>query len=1005
MILLLEMYFCIKLLISSAMKISAKIWCISTLAILASLSATAQKYWQQKVDTRIDVTLDDQKHMLRGAIDIAYHNQSPDTLHFIYFHLYPNAYKSNQTAYAKQMSALGNASFAKTTPEERGFIDSLNFTVNQQKAGITYTTDIDVIKVLLPQPLLPNAQITITTPFRVKIPKTSSRLGHTDQSYQISQWFPKPAVYDQTGWHAFPYLNLGEYYSEFGCYNVNISVPDNYIVMATGNLNNSQENLWLDSLAQLPIDSLKTTTNTSSKTYKTLNFTEDNIHDFAWFADKNWIVRKSEFTIPENNQIVTAYACYFPDNKKGWQYSLDYIQNAIQGYSKYIGAYPYKTVKAVSGALEAGGGMEYPTITVIDPTNNPELTEQVIVHEVGHNWFYGVLGNNERDFPFMDEAINSYFEERIIRDNLKENVSQKVKLFSNLAYASLASADELTPLCSHSTAFKNLNYGIDVYLKGAKYFEWLQHYMGQTQFDAAMKAYFDEWKYKHPQPEDLQVILQKHTDKPINWFFEDAITNAMAPDFKVSKIKTNNAVPQLKITNINQINSPVALTLWQNKKLTDTIWTTPFKQSTVLQLPKGTTTAIIDQHLTPDYLSSNNSSCKKLRIRGFAGLNTKDAYSIWLAPSLGYNTSDGFMLGGLIHNLSAPFERLQYAFAPMYGFSSKQFVYTGFASYAQPIRNGVFKEAIYTLESKRFSTTERKPEADPSLHYTKIALTASLKFRPKNYATQTEQFLNIKLYNILNQYAQYRRDPADSNNYLRSVHNEDPQWFVKLQYVVSNQRKFNPFDAKITAILNKDAQKFTAEGTYKINYNASKKGVTIRGFMGIVMQSEANANAYNPAGLLSLSNSGWNDYLYDETYIGRFNNTGFASRQVSITEGGFYMTTPLYANAIGLSNSALFAVNLKVDIPKTPLAIFGNLGYTATTEDFNSDAEKVQYEAGIELNIAKGFTLAAPILLSKDFRDYRTFIVGKNAFFKTLAFRMDLGNINWGRAPLKLIAN
>lgn len=985
-----------------------KFLAITALATLGQFSVWAQKTWQQKVDTKIEVTLDDEQHMLRGSTTMEYYNQSPDTLHFIYFHIYPNAYKNNQTAYAKQMMATGDNAFMKTLPTEKGFIDSLSFTVNQQKTGIVYTTDIDVIKVMLPQPLLPNSKITIATPFRVKIPKTSSRLGHNNQSYQISQWFPKPAVYDKNGWNAFPYLNLGEFYSEFGSYDVNISVPENYIVMATGNMNNRKEQLWLDSLAQLPIDSFTNTAIKSDTVYKTLNFTEDDIHDFAWFADKNWIIRKSEFIVPENGQSVTAYACFFKDNKKGWSQSLDYIQNAILGYSKYIGAYPYKTVKAVSGALEAGGGMEYPTITVIDPINNPELVEQVIVHEVGHNWFYGILGNNERAYPFMDESINSYYENRIIQDNKKENTSSKENVFSNMAYATLASANELTPLCSHSTAFKHLNYGMDVYLKGAKYFDWLKNYMGQQQFDAAMQDYFQTWKYQHPQPEDLQKILQKHTDKPINWFFEDAIESAMAPDFKVSKIKENNGVQQVKVTNINQINSPVALTLWQNDKLTDTVWTVPFKKTTLLQLPQGIDKVTIDQQLTPDYLASNNSSCKKLRIRAFAGLNTKEAYSVWLAPSLGYNTSDGFMLGGLIHNLSAPFERLQYAFAPMYGFSSKQFVYTGFVSYSQPIKQGAFKEVRYSLESKRFSTTEWSKDADPSLQYTKVAGAVSFKFRPKDYFTQTEQFLNIKLYNIHTQSANYRRNPVDST-INRSVRNNDPQWFAKIQYHLTNQRKFNPFDFKVTGILNKDAQKLTVEGTYKINYNASKKGITLRGFVGYVNQSEAAINSHNPAGLLALSNHGWNDYLYDETYIGRFNNTGFAARQVSVTEGGFYMTTRLYSREIGLSNNVLLAANLKIDIPRTPLALFGNLGYTATKDDFNKydselDEIKVQYEAGIELSLGKVFTIAAPIFLSQELRDYRTGIVGKNAFFKTLAFRINLSNINWGRAPLKLLS-
>jgi hypothetical protein len=185
---------------------------------LGSIAANAQKaYWQQKVDNDITVTLDDKAHMLRGYINITYTNNSPDTLRFIYFHLYPNAYSSDRTAYEKQTVENGSTDHYFSDEEDRGFIDSIKFSVSgssggeMKAAGIIATKDPDIVRLILPEPLLPGGGLRIETPFRVKIPLTFSRLGHTDQAYHISQWFPKPAVYDSKGWHPIPYLDQGEF--------------------------------------------------------------------------------------------------------------------------------------------------------------------------------------------------------------------------------------------------------------------------------------------------------------------------------------------------------------------------------------------------------------------------------------------------------------------------------------------------------------------------------------------------------------------------------------------------------------------------------------------------------------------------------------------------------------------------------------------------------------------------------------------------------------------------
>ena len=170
------------------------------------------EYFQQDVKYEIEVTLNDKDHSLSGFEKIEYTNNSYDTLDFIWFHLWPNAYKNDSTAFAKQQIRMNNMRFANSEKIDRGYIDSLNFVVDGIKADLIQHPEwIDVCKIILPNKLLPNQSVLIETPFFIKLPLVFSRLGHSGQHYEITQWYPKPAVYDHKGWHEMPYLNMGEF--------------------------------------------------------------------------------------------------------------------------------------------------------------------------------------------------------------------------------------------------------------------------------------------------------------------------------------------------------------------------------------------------------------------------------------------------------------------------------------------------------------------------------------------------------------------------------------------------------------------------------------------------------------------------------------------------------------------------------------------------------------------------------------------------------------------------
>jgi hypothetical protein len=446
------------------------------------------QYWQQQVNHTIDVTLDDKNHTLDGFERIEYINNSPDTLHFIWFHLWPNAYKNDRTAFSDQLLENGNTKFYFSGKEEKGYINRLDFKVN----GITATVEdhpqhIDIVKILLPAPLAPGAKTLITTPFHVKLPFNFSRGGHDGQTYQLTQWYPKPAVYDRNGWHPIPYLDQGEFYSEFGDYDVRINVPEGYIVAATGE---RQEGEFKN------------------------QYRQSRVHDFAWFADKNFIVDKDTLALP-SGRIINLASYYTPGHKEFWSTSIKTSKEAILFYSREVGEYPYNSLSVIQGPASFGGGMEYPTITVIAPTSGRRELDLTIAHEIGHNWFYGILASNERKHPWMDEGLNSFYDQKFAERYGPSTQEQR------LLFETMATEKTDQPIATPSEEFSEMNYYLTAYYKTAEWMRYLESILGPDQFRRSMQEYYNRWKFAHPSPEDFKASLEsasgRNLDSAFSW--------------------------------------------------------------------------------------------------------------------------------------------------------------------------------------------------------------------------------------------------------------------------------------------------------------------------------------------------------------------------------------------------------------------------------------------------------------------------------------------------------
>ncbi|SER39713.1 hypothetical protein SAMN04488023_108134 [Pedobacter rhizosphaerae] len=495
---------------------------------LISLSLFAQQnYWQQHLSYNIDVSLNEKDKTLQGSEKIVYKNNSPSTLNFIWFHIWPNAYKNESTALFQQ---IRNDSSRKEKLKNvtYGSIEGLNFKVN----GKTATTEvhsnpqyIDVIKVMLPAPLNPGDSIDISTDFKVKLPSYFSRSGYADTEFMITQWYPKPAVFDKDGWHEFPYLDMGEFYSEYADYKVNITVPGNYVVGATGTLQNVGElekykSIGAKNAAKRDGKPVLYQATDKNKT-KTLSYVMNNVPDFAWFADQDLVIQYDTVKLA-SGKIVDAFSYYHNKPKTLWVNSIDYIKDATKRYSNWIGEYQYPVVQAIEGPKNnSSGGMEYPTITLItSPDAKVSSLDGVIAHEVGHNWFMSILGSNERIHTWQDEGLNTYFQFRyeaekyransIFGDAIPENVKAlPADKFLNAIYGAVSgipmkSAIE-TPAANFATSDE---YGMISYVKTALWLYILESSVGREKMDKAFQNYFNEWKHKHPTPADLKASFE-----------------------------------------------------------------------------------------------------------------------------------------------------------------------------------------------------------------------------------------------------------------------------------------------------------------------------------------------------------------------------------------------------------------------------------------------------------------------------------------------------------------
>ena len=922
------------------------------LTLLASF-ANAQ-YWQQKVDYTIAVSLNAKEKTLDGKASILYTNNSPDTLYYIWFHLWPNAYRSDKTAFSEQMLENGNTRFYFSSREEKGYINRLDFKVEGITARMEdHPSHMDIIKIILPHPLAPGEQKTITTPFHVKLPYNFSRSGYHNNSFQVTQWYPKPAVYDKDGWHPMPYLDQGEFYSEFGTFDVTISLPQNLVVAATGNLQDEEEKAWLKSRtfkvaeASKPkkITSKKPVTTGVSKKIseevfssqtKTLRYIQENVHDFAWFASPDYVVAFDTINIEE--RAVEVFAFYEPGNEETWKDATNYAKEAIQFFSEQVGSYPYNVASIVQGPEGYAGGMEYPTITIISPHLESKDLDIVIAHEIGHNWFYGILASNERMHPWMDEGLTSFYEQKYETKKYGAPSNEVLLLQQTRA---VRRTDQ--PISTSSGDLSYLNYGLSAYYKAAAWFEMIEAKLGSERFNLLIKEYFTTWKFKHPSPSNLTGMIAKYLPSDSSFY----------------------------------------LSLLDKKGIL------PYHQPRGFQF-----VSVFKKNSIKNYLQNPAENI------------------VFVSPAIGSNHYDKFMLGALITNYKLPPTKFNFLAIPLYAFGSKQFTGLGKLNYSIH-SDGLIRKTDFFINASMFARDDFADTAGRkiTMNFKKLVPGVRFTLGEKNARSTVRKQIQWKTFFIDEEFLSIRRDTifdgADTNLIFRYLKPSENRYLNQLQFTYENFRALYPFRIQLQVEQSTDFIRPTLTTTYFFNY-AKKGGLSLRFFAGKFIylgEKDIFKRFENERYHLNLTGpNGYEDYTYSNYFMGRNEFEGISSQQIIMRDGAFKVRTDLLANKVGKTDDWLLSLNLSSTVPdninplnvlpvKIPLSVFFDLGTYAEPWQRNSDADRFLYNAGLQLSLFAGsLDIYIPIAYNKVFGDYIKSTIPDNRFLKTISFSINFLN-------------
>lgn len=595
-------------------------------------------YWQNRADYRINAALNEKKNEVTATVILEYKNNSPQQLRYIWLQLDQQLFNDTSRGHAK-MPATGHSRYGDANSDFKGGFrfQSVTLMNGQTESKANYIITDTRMQVRLDKPLAAKGgELKLKMTYTFTIPqygadRTGILTTRNGNIFSVAQWYPRMCVFDDIrGWNTDPYLGAGEFYLEYGDFDVSITAPSGMIVVGSGELQNPKETLTPQQLERynrakesdktVVIRSKDEITNSKAQPQKaelTWNFRISNARDFAWAASRSFIWDAAKMNLPDGKKgLAMSVYPVESDGKNAWGRSTEYTKASIENYSKRWFPYPYYSAVNVASNV---GGMEYPGIVFCGARATASGLWGVTDHEFGHTWFPMIVGSNERRYGWMDEGFNTFINGISTAEFNNGEYPSGKRDPHQIGYMFGPQSESIynTP-----DAMKERNIGNLLYFKPGYAMELLRnHILGEDRFDYAFKKYIRDWAYKHPTPWDFFRSMENSAGEDLAWFWKGMILNNYALDQVIKGVEYVNGDPRegalISIANAEQMAMPVVVEyttasgktgrktlpveIWQNNNA----WT--FKVDTQEALRK----VVIDpDHVFPDVDDSNNTWIK-----------------------------------------------------------------------------------------------------------------------------------------------------------------------------------------------------------------------------------------------------------------------------------------------------------------------------------------------------------------------------------------------------------
>ncbi len=542
-----------------------KILLLSILTLsFGNLCAQKSTYWQQHVDYKMEVDMDVKSYQYTGKQKLVYTNNSPDTLKKVFYHLYNNAFQPGSemdlrlqnikdpdgrmvTKIKVDGKDLKESRIKYLKPTEIGFLKISNF--KQDGASATIKEVGTILEVTLAKPILPGSKTTFTLDFNGQVPIQIRRSGRNNKegvALSMAQWYPKIVEFDFEGWHADPYI-AREFHGVWGNFDVKITIDKDYILGGSGYLQNKNEIGYGYQDAGINV--------TIPKENKTLtwHFVAPKVHDFTWAADKEYL--HDILQIPNGATLHFLYK----NNPKiiaNWKKAQQKTAQLMQFYNEIVGKYPYEQYSIIQGG---DGGMEYAMCTLILGEGTFEGLVGVIAHEMGHSWFQHILASNEGKHSWMDEGFTSFIEDLGMKA-IGERKNESLYAGGYNGYFSMVNSGKEWPQVTHSDRFdENRTYSISSYCKGELFLTQLEYLIGKDKVMKTLKRYFDEFKFKHPTPNDIKRTAERVSGAELDWYLIDWTQTTNTIDYAIKEVKLQNEETTIALERIGRMPMPIEI--------------------------------------------------------------------------------------------------------------------------------------------------------------------------------------------------------------------------------------------------------------------------------------------------------------------------------------------------------------------------------------------------------------------------------------------------------------